>query len=120
MRPLIGLALVLLALFPSAVFAHGGAGHGDEPKALGGDEVRSGSPVERQDWSPVCPPGSGHACGCGNLSLCDGGAKPALVFGSGVSLLPPRIGGVAPPSVAPACAAPRFPQSLPRAPPHFS
>ncbi|HEX6266684.1 MAG TPA: hypothetical protein VFZ81_07280, partial [Burkholderiales bacterium] len=29
--------------------------------------------------SPLCPPGTGHACGCGNLSACDGRSKAIAV-----------------------------------------
>jgi len=102
---------LLIGLSPTAVLAHDGA-HGEGSSAVAGSFDHS--------WSPVCPPGSGHVCGCGNLSLCEGSAKPAVIRRCTVFFLAPRLGVAVLLAETPAQPAPQFPPSLPRAPPRFS
>jgi hypothetical protein len=106
------LAALLIGLSPAAALAHDGVAHGD------GEQAAAGS--SGQSWSPLCPPGSGHVCGCGNLSLCEGSAKPVVLVRCTVFFLPPRVAAPAPLPEAAARIAPRFPPALPRAPPAFS
>jgi hypothetical protein len=120
MRALFVLAAILIALSPAAALAHGAAGHGAAPEQLQGDDARLSAAIERHAWSPVCPPGSGHVCACGNLSLCDASAQPALAVPCGVCFLPPGIleASMLPDALAPP--SPQFPPNLPRAPPQLS
>jgi len=113
MRALFVLAAVLFALLPAPALAHGGVPHLQSEKAAAADSFD-------QAWSPTCPPGSGHVCGCGNLSLCDGGGKPALAVRCVVSLLPSSVVEAVALPKARARPAPQFGPNLPRAPPFFS
>jgi hypothetical protein len=110
------LAALLVGFSPGAAFAHNGEHH----QAANSLESGSDSIAERHEWSPVCPPGSGHVCSCDNLSLSDAGAKPGLVIRCTVSFLPPRLAVVVAgvePGTKPS---PQFPPGLPRAPPVLS
>jgi len=107
------LAALLIGLSPSAALAHDGVLH-----AEGENSAAAGS--FSQSWSPLCPPGPGHVCGCGNLSLCEGSAKPAVIRRCTVFFLAPRLGVAVLLAETPAQPAPQFPPSLPRAPPRFS
>jgi hypothetical protein len=106
-------AALLFGLAPAAVRAHDGVPHSENASG-------AASSFLEQSWSPACPPGSGHVCGCGNLSLCEGGAKPIVVSRCTVFFLPPCLSGVAPVHDAPARASTQFSPSLPRAPPEVS
>jgi hypothetical protein len=107
------LAALLFGLSPGVVLAHEGENHNASNPNWGG----SSSIVERHDWSPVCPPGSGHVCTCDNLSLSDAGAKPVLVVRCTVSFLPPRVAEAVASSEAGTKPSPQFRPSLARAPP---
>src|SRR6185503_6464857 len=109
MRALFVLAALLIALSPASALAHGGVPHG---------QGESGAAAAFSDYSllPVCPPGPAHACGCGNLSLCDGSGKPAALSGCSVSVLPPDLGSARLLlSEVQAQPSPRFTPSAPRA-----
>jgi hypothetical protein len=110
---LVLLAGLLIGLSPAAALAHDGVPHAqDESSAASGSLDRF--------LSPGCPPGPGHLCGCGNLSLCEGSAKPALPIRGSVSLVAPRASDVVAVHEATAWPSPQFPPSLPRAPPQVS
>jgi hypothetical protein len=109
-RSLLLLAAALLVGFSPGAFAHNGISHSE------GEASAISSSVD-QSWSPACPPGSGHVCGCGNLSLSDAGAKPALVVRCTVSFLPPRVAEAVARTEAGTKPSPQFPPSLARAPP---
>jgi len=118
-RALLALAALLVVLSPGVALAHGGADHGARAPQL--QESGSGLFAERHAWSPACPPGPGHVCGCGNLSLCDGSGKTAAAtVRCTVSFLPPASSGAVPLHEAPAQSAPQFAPNSPRAPPAFS
>src|SRR5262245_9201615 len=106
-------ATLLFGLAPAAVRAHDGVPHA-------GNAGGAASSFLEQSWSPACPPGSGHLCGCGNLSLCEGSAKPAIAVRCAISFLPSRTSDALPVHSASARFSPRFPPSLPRAPPQVS
>jgi len=111
---LLGLAVLLVGFSPAAALAHNGEDHRHAAKTDG----RIGSAIaERHAWSSVCPPGSGHVCACDNLSLSDGGAKPALVVRCTLSFLPPRVAEGVASAAAQTKPSPQFPPSLARAPP---
>jgi hypothetical protein len=112
MRAFFVLAALLIALSPASALAHGGVPH-LQSKAAAADSFD-------QSWSPTCPPGSGHVCGCGNLSLCDGSGKPAPAVRCVVSLVSPSVAEVVALPGARARPAPQFAPNLPRAPPFFS
>ena len=118
MRALFVLAAVLIALSPASAFAHNGIDH--ETPAQGLRAEGSVAAAERHAWSPVCPPGSGHVCGCGNLSLSDGSGKPAVLARCSVSFVLPLAAAAALPQAAPAQPAPQFAPNSPRAPPALS
>jgi len=101
-------AVLLVGLSPGAL-AHDGVSHESETRGV--------TRWFEQSWSPVCPPGSGHVCACGNLSLSDAGAKPVLVVRCTVSFLPPRVAEAVAGAEAGTKPSPQFPPSLPRAPP---
>jgi len=104
--------VLLVGLSPAAVLAHDGAHSEGESAAASGSLDRS--------LSPICPPGSGHVCGCGNLSLCEGGTKPVVASRCTVSFISPTLSGVLPAQIAPVRCSTQFPSSLPRAPPQVS
>jgi hypothetical protein len=111
---LLVLAALLVGFSPAAALAHNGEDHHNAAQTQG----RIGSAVtERHDWSPVCPPGSGHVCACDNLSLSDAGAKPAAVVPCTLSFLPPRVVEALASFAAQSKPSPQFPPSLARAPP---
>src|SRR5262245_52683716 len=105
-------AALLVGFSPSAAFAHNGEHH----KASGPHEGRSISTAERHYWSPVCPPGSGHVCGCDNLSLCDGTTAKPWVLPRRIASIHHPIQVAAPVSQPEATSqpSPQFPPSLPR------
>jgi hypothetical protein len=107
------LAALLVGYAPADALAHGGENH----KASNPHAGASSSIIERHDWSPVCPPGSGHVCACDNLSLSDAGAKLALVIRCALSFLPPRRDEAVAGAEAPTKPSPQFPPGLARAPP---
>src|SRR5262249_42464416 len=111
---LLFLATLLAGLSPAAGLAHDGEHHPAASAHGGANSVIA----ERHSWSPVCPPGSGHLCTCGNLSLCDGATKPAALPRR-ITSIPHRIQVAAPVSQPSASfqPSPQFPPSLPRAPP---
>jgi hypothetical protein len=109
-RALLLLVAALLVGFSPAAFAHDGISHGEGEKGAITQSID-------QSWSPVCPPGSGHVCACGNLSLSDAGAKPVLVVRCTVSFLPPRVAEAVAGAEAGTKPSPQFPPSLARAPP---
>jgi hypothetical protein len=113
MRAVFLLAAALIFLSPAAALAHGGVPHveGKTGAAVGSFD---------QSWSPICPPGSGHVCGCGNLSLCNGSGKPALSGCSSVSFLAADVAEEMVVPETPGRSSPQFPRSLPRAPPQLS
>jgi len=106
-------AALLVGLSPGAALAHDGENHkASSPHGEAGSSI-----IERHDWSPVCPPGSGHVCSCDNLSLSDAGAKPVLVVRCTVAFLPPRVAEAVAGAEAGTKPSPRFPPGLARAPP---
>jgi hypothetical protein len=109
-RALLLLVAALLVGFSPGAFAHNGISHGET-------ETSAISSSFDQSWSPVCPPGSGHVCACGNLSLSDAGAKPVLVVRCTVSFLPPRVAEAVAGAEAGTKPSPQFPPGLARAPP---
>jgi hypothetical protein len=114
-RVLLLLLAALLVWFSSgAAFAHNGEHHKSAADAQGG---AASVIAERDAWSPVCPPGSGHICSCDSLSLSDAGAKAGLVVRCTVFFLPPRLAEVVASVEAGTKPSPQFPPSLPRAPP---
>jgi hypothetical protein len=110
---LLFLAALLVGFPPADALAHDGEHHG-AGKAQG---AAGSAVIERQAWSPVCPPGSGHVCSCDNLSLSDGGVKPGPVVRCTVSFLPPRVAEAVSSAAGATKPSPQFPSSLPRAPP---
>ena len=110
---LVLLAGLLIGLSPAAALAHGGAGHEQ-------GEVGFDSRSVEHSWSPACPPGSGHVCGCGNLSLCHGSGEFAVLPSSAAALLFASDTAPAPELRAAPRIAPRFSPSVPRAPPALS
>jgi hypothetical protein len=69
------LTALLVVLSPGAALAHAGGSHDAVPPQARGGEAQAS--VEADAWSPVCPPGSEHGCGCGSGSLCDDSPSPA-------------------------------------------
>jgi hypothetical protein len=112
-RALLVLFAALFVGSPGTVLAHDGVSHSDAERSAAGQ-------IAELLLSPLCPPGPGHVCGCGNLLLCEGSAKPALLVRWSVSLLPPRLNDVPELHAATAWPSPRFPPSLSRAPPQLS
>jgi hypothetical protein len=110
---LLFLAALLVGFPPADALAHDGEHHG-AGKAQG---AAGSAVIERQAWSPVCPPGSGHVCSCDNLSLTDAGAKPGLVVRCTVSFLPPALAERAASAETGTKPSPQFSPNLPRAPP---
>jgi hypothetical protein len=106
-------ATLLVGLSPATVLAHDGGSH-SEP-----DNSAASGFFDRA-LSPICPPGSGHICGCGNLSLCEGSPKPTLTVRCSVWIVPPRACDVVALEPTPTWPSPRFPPSLSRAPPQVS
>ena len=115
-------AVALLALLvPQAAQAHGGKAH-HEP-AVQTQAPQPPQPVvpEIHNWSPACPDTPGHVCGCGNLALCEGSPKPAVVAPHAGELTVAlagrlhRIGGAT--FVLPSAA---YARARPRAPPASS
>jgi hypothetical protein len=77
------------------------------------------APAVASKAAPLCPPGgSGHVCGCGNLSVCDGRAKSVViaVFPSRPAAVRPA-GRIASLHAAPAAARRPYSATSPRAPP---
>jgi hypothetical protein len=110
---LLVVAALLVGFVPGAALAHDGENHkASSPHGGAGSSI-----IERHDWSPVCPPGSGHVCSCDNLSLSDAGAKPVPVVRCTVSFLPPRVAEAVASAEAETKPSPQFSPSLPRAPP---
>ena len=112
------LAALLIALAPGAVLAHGGGSHEDgAPQVSGGEAQVSGG---ASAWSPVCPPGSGHGCTCGDSFLCDDCPSPATLHQGIAGFFPCRGFSPVPGAETPARRSPRFISAQPRAPPVFS
>jgi hypothetical protein len=110
---LVFLSGLLMALAPQAALAHGADAHESTvlPAAL---------PIIGQ-WSPACPPSPGHLCTCGNLGLCDGGAKKLLVRPAGAYLAVARPSWLAKHArLAPPPSRPSLALASPRAPPFSS
>jgi hypothetical protein len=105
---------LLVGLSPATALAHDGVSHHSQA------EDSAASSFLNSYLSPVCPPGSGHVCGCGNLSLCESSAKATVAVRCSVSIVPPRVRDVVALQSAPAWPSPRFPPSLSRAPPQAS
>lgn len=71
--------LALLFLAAGNAFAHGGKPHAPPPEAQKAAlPVAAGSVGAPHGWSAPCEEQPGHACGCGNLSLCGPAKKAAL------------------------------------------
>ena len=121
-RALFILAAFLIGLLPATALAHRGVDHGAVASDVRSHEAPALFALAEPDaWTPACPPGSGHVCGCGNLSLCDGGAKDpvlpaAIAFVHFASIAAANPVGA---SQSPA-SSPQFPPNLPRAPPQLS
>ena len=112
-RALLLLAALLIGFSPAAALAHDGVLHGSATEYSTGSQFASAG-----SFQPICPPGPGHVCACGNLSLCDGSGKPAALSGCSVSVLPPDLGSARLLlSEVQAQPSPRFTPSAPRAPP---
>ncbi|HEV8108318.1 MAG TPA: hypothetical protein VGP97_12430 [Burkholderiales bacterium] len=116
MRALLFLLAALLVGSPGAALAHKGENHKTAHLDGGGNS----SNTQRHDWSPGCPPGSGHVCACDNLSLSDASQKPALSVRSTLSFLPPRVAEAVAGVEPVANPSPQFHPGLARAPPAFS
>jgi hypothetical protein len=113
-RALLLLAALLAGFLPGAAFAHNGEHHKGAADAQGG---AVSIVADRDAWSPVCPPGSGHVCGCDNLSLSDAGAKAGLVIRCAAFFLPSRLAELVASVDAGTKPSPQFSPNLPRAPP---
>ena len=121
---LVLLSGLLLALAPQAR-AHGAHAHEStvlpapaSVMAIGGASANLPTIGE---WSPACPPGPGHLCTCGNLGLCDSGAKKLHVRAAGPYLPVTRPAWLAKdPQLAPPLSRPSLSLASPRAPPHSS
>jgi len=111
------LAALLIVLSPGAALAHGGGHEAVAPQGSG--EARAS--VDADAWSPVCPPGSGHGCACGDSSLCDDCPSPAALSRVITGFLSCPAGS---PVGGTDAAAPRrslrFASGRPRAPPFIS
>ncbi|HEX2199932.1 MAG TPA: hypothetical protein VHG88_15105 [Burkholderiales bacterium] len=106
---ILALLTVLALLAPHAASAHGG----HEPAVV--------PPEVQFAVSPLCPPGSGHVCACGDLSLCDARTKAIVSAVPGpMPLLAPAFRAPESASFAPPHPAPWHSPASPRAPPLFS
>lgn len=112
--------LALLAVWgvlaSEAALAHGSHEHKAAPAKAQAAITVTG------EVSPLCPPGgTGHVCGCGNLSVCEARAKvvvaSAIAGYRAVIVSPDRV---APQQWAQPFPRPQFRPASPRAPPHFS
>jgi hypothetical protein len=104
------LAAWLLALAPQAALAHGGHEQADTPLAAAQSLT--------SQVSPLCPPGTGHACGCGNLSVCDAPGKPAVSSAPAFHAWPGAPAWITTtPRPAPRAHRPSLSPASPRAPP---
>lgn len=116
--PAAWLAVLLLAFAAQGAWAHGGAEH---PRAAGAAE--RGALGFEGAVAPPCGPGAPlHACGCGNLSLCEPSSKLAFLQAPPSRLICDR--GFRDPAVRRAAWRPShaFARAAhrPRAPPSFS
>jgi hypothetical protein len=111
------LLAVWTVLASEAAFAHGSHQHKAAPA-----KAQPAAIGVTGEVSPLCPPGgSGHVCGCGNLSVCEARAKavvaPAIAGYRALIVSPDRV---APQYRAQPLLRPQFSPAAPRAPPHFS
>ena len=111
-------AVLLTVLSPAAVLAHGGGSSEDEAPLVSGGAGQAS--VEADAWSPVCPPGSGHGCRCGDSSLCDDCPSPAALHQGIAGFFPCRGLSPAPGDETSARRSPRFAAGRPRGPPLLS
>jgi hypothetical protein len=111
MRTLAAAILFLLAALASrAVLAHDGHPHASPSPAAS---------VADAALKPSCPSPI-HACGCGNLALCEPASRPAVAYADiGVLAVAPRRAQEGPVALAllPSCAAPLCHHHRLRAPP---
>lgn len=114
------LASLLLVLLPAAALAHGGQSHEADRAQDPGNATATDTVADRPGWSPLCPAGSGHSCGCGEPAPFEDAAEPGLAPRSTVSFESPRVNAPAFTLGAPLVTALRFAPELPRAPPALS
>jgi hypothetical protein len=114
------LLAVWAVLASEAALAHGSHEHKAAP--VKAQAKAKAAIAVTGEVSPLCPPGgSGHVCGCGNLSVCEARAKAVVV--SAIAGYRPFIvsfGRVAPRHRAQPFPRPQFRPASPRAPPSFS
>jgi hypothetical protein len=106
---------LLAALAPQAARAHGGHERDANPPPALQAIAAIG------EAAPLCPPGTGHLCGCGNLTPCDGRIQIAADASPAWTVRPvaswPRI---AAPRAARLAGRPSVTPPSPRAPPSSS
>jgi hypothetical protein len=112
------LLMLLIVLAPGMALAHGGGSHEDEAPLVSGGAGRAS--VEADAWPPVCPPGSGHGCRCGDSSLCDDCPSPAALHQGVAGFFPYRDFSPVPGAETSAHRSPRFAAGRPRGPPLLS
>jgi hypothetical protein len=124
---ILALVVALGALVPQAAVAHGGHAHkaaeaqAAKPKPLA-SKTAFAAPAVASEAAPLCPPGgTGHVCGCGNLTVCAGSkAQVAIPPLPAVWLKLSADTGVPPRADDPVLANRPFALRRPRAPPQAS
>jgi hypothetical protein len=112
------LVLIALTLLPGLALAHGDHAQSNSQEKRAKPSAAAPWTPARDAVSPACPTPV-HACGCGNLSLCDAGSKPPAALGeAGLPCATAANDGEAPllAALPPRASSKRSPHS-PRAPP---
>jgi hypothetical protein len=113
-------ALLALLLFAAgSAYAHGGKPHAPAHEAQPNQAVH-GKPAGTAAFAAPCEEQPGHACACGNLSLCSNGGKQAVVMPAPAHLRLDRFQAQPLVRTASGFSAAPPPRSLARAPPSLS